>query len=155
MEPLYIDFSDSVSLSSKTKFVGILMSILGLLGCLIGVIDNSYGLTFYITLFYLLWGIFMLTPYPYRISSKNKPYIKIDESVIEYKTAPFSFPKKEEWQNITDVTIKAHALILDTKSNQKKKITLSWISQRNALIIKQTIREYANSKGINVFLINS
>ena len=97
----------------------------------------------------------MLTPYPYRITSRNKPFIKIDELVVEYKTAPFSFPRKEEWQNVTDVTIKPHSLILEIKGNQKKKITLSWISQRNALIIKQTMREYANSKGINVFLINS
>lgn len=155
MEPLYIDFSDSVSLSGKTKFVGILMSILGLVGFVFCVVEKSYGLPFYLILFYLVWGVFMLTPYPYRITSKNKPFIKIDDTMVEYRTAPFSTPKKEGWKNIVSITIKPHSITFDTKSNQKKKISLSWISQRNTLLIKQTIREYATAKDLNVYLINS
>lgn len=155
MEPLYIDFSDSVSLSGKTKFVGILMSILGFVGGMFCIVEKSYGLPFYLILFYLVWGVFMLTPYPYRITSKNKPFIKIDDSVIEYRTAPFSFPKKEDWKNIVSVTIKPHSLTLDTKFNQKRKINLNWISQRNTFLIKQTMREYATSKDLDVFLINA
>ncbi|HCT29215.1 MAG TPA: hypothetical protein DIW31_00415 [Bacteroidales bacterium] len=155
MEPLYIDFSDSVSLSGKTKFVGILMSALGLIGSVFCIVEKSYGLSFYLILFYLVWGVFMLTPYPYRITSRNKPFIKIDDSVVEYRTAPFSYPRKEEWKNISSVTIKPHSLILETNDSQKRKVTLNWISQRNVLLIKQTIREYATLKDLDVFLINS
>ncbi len=154
MEPLYIDFSDSVSLSGKTKFLGILMCILGVVGITFCLIDGSYGLPFYLILFYLVWGVFMLTPYPYRITSRNKPFIKIDEKVIGYRTAPFSIPKSEDWVNISDITIKPHSIFLEIKGGQRKKINLSWISRRNELIIKQTIREIATEKGINVFLIN-
>lgn len=154
MEPLYIDFSDSVSLSGKLKFSGILMSIIGFAGVAICIIDKTFGLTFYINLFWLFYGIVMLTPFPYRTSTKNKPFIKVDGSTIEYRTAPFTFPKKEEWKNVTGITIKPRALYLET-SDSKKKIDLNWISHRNVLVIKQTMRDYATAKGLEVFLINA
>ncbi len=154
MEPLYIDFSDSVSLSAKTRFVGGLMFIIGLIGTILCIIEGSFGFSFFLTLTYTIWGVFMFTPLLNRLTSRNKPFIKIDNSTIDYRTTPFSFPKKEEWTNITDVTIKSHSIFLETKSGQKKKINLNWISRRNELIIKQSIREIANEKGINVFLIN-
>lgn len=155
MDPLYIDFSDSASLSSKLKFMGITMSILGFAGVAFCIIDKSFGFTLYLCLFYLLYGIAMLTPYPYRISNKNKPFIKIDDAVVEYRTTPFSSPKKEEWKNITGITIKPRALYLETADNGKKKINLNWISHKNVLVIKQTMRDYATSKGLEVFLINT
>jgi hypothetical protein len=154
MEPLYIDFSDSVSLSGKLKFLGILMSIIGLAGTTICIISKTFGITFYINLFWLFYGIAMLTPYPYRISTMNKPFFKVDEESVEFRTTPFSFPKKEDWQNITGITIKLQSLYLDTKDGKKKKINLNWISSRNALLIKQTMRDFAASKNLEVHLIN-
>ncbi len=154
MEPLYIDFSDSASLSGKLKFLGISMSVIGLAGVVFCILDKSYGLTLYLCLFYLLYGVAMLTPYPYRISTKNKPFIKIDELTIEFRTAPFSFTKKEEWKNVSSLTIKPRALYLGTSDNRKIKINLSWISNRSVLVIKQTMKDYAASKGLEVFIIN-
>lgn len=154
MEPLYLDFSDSAYLSGRLRFLGILMSVLGLISTAICILGKTYGISFFISLFWLLYGIAMLTPYPYRISVKNKPFFKVDENSIEYRTTPFSLPKKEEWGNITSLTIKLRALYIDTKDNRKRKISLNWVSFRNALIIKQTMRDYATSKGVEVFLIN-
>lgn len=155
MEPLYIDFSDSVTLSGKLKFLGIMMSIIGLAGVTYCIVDRSFGLTIYLCLFYFLYGVAMLTPYPYRISNKNKPFFKVDESAIEYRITPFSFSKKEEWNNITGITIKPRSLYLNTVDGNKKKMDLNWISHRNVLLIKQTLKEYATSKGLELFLINS
>ena len=154
MEPLYIDFSDSASLSGKLKFLGISMSIIGLAGVVFCILDKSYGLTLYLCLFYLLYGVAMLTPYPYRISTKNKPFIKIDELTIEFRTAPFSFTKKEEWKSVSSLTLKPRALYLGTSDNRKIKINLSWISHKSVLVIKQTMKDYATSKGLEVFIIN-
>lgn len=155
MEPLYIDFSDSVSLSGKLKIMGTMMSFIGLVGVIICFISNTFGFSLYISLFWLIYGIAMLTPYPYRISRMNKPFIKVDDSIIEYRTALFSSPKKEEWKNLTGITIKPRALYLETADSKKKKIDLNWISHRNVLLIKQTMRDYATSKGLEVFLINA
>lgn len=155
MEPLNIDFSDSVTLSGKLKFLGIMMVIIGFAGVAYCIIDRSFGFTLYLCLFYLLYGIAMLTPYPYRISNKNKPFFKVDELAVEYRVTPFSVPKREEWRNITGITIKPRALYLNTTDGRKKKINLNWISHRNVLIIKQTMRDYATAKELDVFLINA
>ena len=155
MEPLYIDFSDSASLSGKLKLLGILMSIIGLAGVVFCIFDESYGLTLYLCLFYLLYGIAMLTPYPYRITIKNKPFIKIDDLTVEYRTAPFSIQRKEEWKNVTSLTIKPRALYLEKSDGKRIKVNLNWISHRSVLVIKQTMRDYATSKGLEVFIINT
>lgn len=155
MEPLYIDFSDSDSLSGKLKFMGVTTSLIGLIGIIFSIYGNTFGFYFYMQLFLLFYGLVMLTPYPYRISTKNKPFIKIDDSTIEYRTTPFSSPNKENWKNITGITIKPRALFLDTADNKRKKINLNWVSHRNTLMIKQTLKEYATSKGLELFLINS
>lgn len=155
MEPLYIDFSDSITLTGKLKFIGVLMSVFGLAGVIFCIFDNSFGLSFYLCLFYLIYGFAILSPYPYRISTKNKPFIKVDESTIEFRITPFSYTKTEEWKNIKGITIKPRALYLNTSDGKKKKMNLNWISHRNVLTIKQTMRDYASSKGLEVFIINA
>ncbi|RPH30088.1 MAG: hypothetical protein EHM93_16235 [Bacteroidales bacterium] len=154
MEPLYIDFSDSDSLSGKLKFMGITMTLIGLASTIFCLFDGSSGFFLYISLFWLIYGIAMLTPYPYRISTHNKPFIKVDDTVIEFRTTPFSLPKKEAWQTVSCLTIKPRSLYLETADNRRVKINLSWISHRNVLVIKQTMRDYAASKGLEVIILN-
>jgi hypothetical protein len=96
----------------------------------------------------------MLTPYPYRISTHNKPFIKVDDTVIEFRTTPFSLTKKETWQTLSCLTIKPRSLYLETADSRSVKINLSWISHRNVLVIKQAMRDYAASKGLEVLIIN-
>ena len=155
MEPLYIDFSDSETLSGILRFMGISMSVIGLASTVFCLFDASSGLFLYISLFWLLYGIIMLTPYPYRISTRNKPFFKIDDSYIEYRTTPYSPPKKEAWHNITSLILKPRALYLETSSGRKIKISLSWISHRSVLVIKQAMKDYATSKDLEVFVINT
>lgn len=155
MEPLHIDFSDSATLSGKLKFMGITMFIIGLAGVVFCLVEKTYGFTLYLCLFYLIYGAALLTPYPYRISTKNKSFIKIDDVTIEYRITPFSLPKREDWKNLTGITIKPKSLYLETTDNKRRKINLSWISHRNVLLIKQAMRDYASSKNLKVYLINA
>lgn len=155
MEPLFIDFSDSDTLSGKLKFMGVTTSLVGLIGVIFCISGNAYGYFFYTFLFLFLYGLLMLTPYPYRISTKNKPFIKIDDINIEYRTTPFSSPRKEEWKNISSIIFKPRSIFLETTDNKKKKINLSWISTRNILVIEQSMKDYAASKGLEIFLFRA
>jgi hypothetical protein len=151
MESLYIDFSDTDSLSGRQKFLGILFAFIGFLGVVICFVDNTFGYLFFINLFWLVYGVAMLTPYPYRISTKNKPFIKVDSDSIEFKTTPFTVRSKRiEWNDIGSITFKPRILYVEKLSGKKVKISLHWISFKNVIIIKQAISDFASSKGLMI-----
>jgi hypothetical protein len=155
METLYIDFSDSASLSGRLKFLGITTAFIGLIGSIICITNKTFDFFFYTQVFLFIYGLFMLTPYPYRISTKNKPFFKVDENSIEFRTTPFSQPKKENWNEVTGIIIKPRMMILETTSGKKVRINLNWISRKNIMVIAQSIKEFATSKGIKIFLFSA
>ncbi|MHC1702311.1 MAG: hypothetical protein AB9846_00255 [Tenuifilaceae bacterium] len=151
MDSLYLDFSDTDSLSGRQKFLGILFAFIGFLGTMICFVDQTFGYLFYLNLFWLFYGVAMLTPYPYRISTKNKPFFKVDNNAIEYKTTPFTIrPKRIEWSDISSITLKPRILYVESISGKKIKISLNWISFKNVIIIKQAVSDYASSKGLMI-----
>lgn len=155
METLYIDFSDSASLSGRLKFLGITTAFIGLIGSIICIANKTYDFIFYTQVFLFIYGIFMLTPYPHRISTKNKPFFKVDDESIVFRTTPFSTSKKESWSNVTGIIIKPRALFLETVDGKKVKINLNWVSRKNIMTIAQAIKEFATSKGIKIFLFSA
>lgn len=155
METLYIDFSDSASLSGRLKFLGITTAFIGLVGSIICIVNKTYDFIFYTQIFLFIYGIFMLTPYPHRISTKNKPFFKIDDESIEFRTTPFSSPKRVIWANVTGIIIKPRILFLETIDSKKVKINLNWISRKSIMTIAQSIKEFATSKGIKIFLFSA
>ncbi len=151
MDSLYLDFSDTDSLSGRQKFLGILFAFIGFLGTVICFVDQTFGYLFYLNLFWLLYGVAMLTPYPYRISTKNKPFFKVDIIAIEYKTTPFTVRSKRiEWKDINSITLKPRILYVEKANGRKAKISLHWISFKNVIIIKQAISDFASSKGLMI-----
>ena len=155
METFFIDFSDSASLSGRLKFLGITTAFIGLIGSILCIANKSYDFIFYTQVFLFVYGIFMLTPYPHRISTKNKPFFKVDDESIEFRTTPFSIPKKEIWNNVTGIIIKPRVMLLETSEGKKVKINLNWISRKNIMMISQSIKEFATSKGIKIFLFSA
>jgi len=151
MENLFIDFNEKPSLSRGWKITLIVSGSLFILFSLIGIylrisMHKDY---FYLT-FYPVWGLTYLLQafnvFPFR----NKQFIRINETEIEFKFRFLTKASKLAWNDIKKIEMKASSILVFGQDNKSNKIGLNWVSLKSVQKIKLHIREIAKTKNIQV-----
>ena len=138
-------FSDNAN-----KWVFILLGLLFLTNGIINIYNNfePFGRIFGVLviiagLWYIFYGIFGFTE-----NSKLAPKVKVDESMIELKNSLWKSSTKLDWSELSSIKFGSYEVIFQLKDSSN---SFSYNSNADVSItIKQTIRDFAERKNIEV-----